>query len=170
VPPVIPGPCDPAELQRFMETNPYRPEAFLIDEIVRLDDEELRIEARVETTRHLPISSLQRVDVHHPAHVSGAEILILTGNLGFMHAWFFHGCRWDEKWSGFGNRIHRADFKNLAQIGPPLQLQSRETRTRAGKNRLVMRCEFQFWQREILVYHGDQTAMFFRDRDFSERS
>jgi hypothetical protein len=155
-------------MQRFIATNPYREEAFLIDEVVRLDAEERSIEARMQTTRYLPFSSLQRIDAHHPAHVAAAEILMLTGNLGFLHAWFFHGCRWDEGWSGFGNRIHRADFKRLAHIGPPLELRSKETRTRTGTRRVVMRCQFEFRQEETLVYSGDQTAMFFRDRDFSK--
>ena len=39
---------------------------------------------------------------------------MLTGTLGCLHAFLFHGCHWDEGWSGFGNRIHRADFKKLA--------------------------------------------------------
>jgi hypothetical protein len=82
-----------------------------------------------------------------------------------MHAWFFHGCRWDEGWTGFGNRIHRADFKKLALIGPPLRLESRETRARTGARRVVLRFEFRFWQGDGLVYFGDQSAMFVRDLD-----
>jgi hypothetical protein len=44
-----------------------------------------------------------------------------------------------------------------------LQLESRETRTRVGPKRIVMRCELRFWQEETLVYFGDQTAMFLKD-------
>ena len=85
-----------------------------------------------------------------------------------MHAWFFHGCRWDEGWAGFGNRIHRADFKRLVRRGPDLRLTSRETRTRVGPIRVVLRFEFRFWQDGQLAYFGDQSAMFVKDRDFAE--
>ena len=82
-----------------------------------------------------------------------------TGSLGCLHAYLFHGCRWDEGWAGFGNRIHRADFKRLAALGPPIILESCETRTRIGPSRIVMRFEFRFEQRGELVYREDQSAM-----------
>jgi hypothetical protein len=100
--------------------------------------------------------------------VAGGEIVMATGSLGCLHAWFFHGCRWDEGWAGFGNRIHRADFKSLALVGPPLALHSRETRTRLGPRRVVLRFEFRFEQDGRLVYLGDQSAMFFRERALGE--
>ena len=160
----IPGPYDPAEMRRFLDTFLYRESAFWIDEVLELDSDEGRIVARMDTDRSLPIASQQRTDELHPAHVSGAELLMLTGLLGCLHAWFFHGCRWDEGWVGFGNRIHRADFKTLARIGPPLRLESRETRSRIGPQRVVLRYEFHFWQDDRQVYVGDQTAMFFKDK------
>ena len=69
----------------------------------------------------------------------------------------------DEGWAGFGNRIHRADFKRIAQIGPPLRLESKELRTRVGPKRIVMKMEFHFWQEDALVYYGEQSAMFLKD-------
>jgi hypothetical protein len=161
----IPAPCDPHELGRFLDTFLYGGEAFLIDEIRVLDATERRIEATLDTTRTLPVSRYQRVGAGHPAHVSASDLLMVTGNLGCLHAWFFHGCRWDEGWSGFGNRIHRADFRRIARIGPPLDLASRETRTRAGDRRVVLRYEFSFRQQGQEVYRGDQSAMFFRDAE-----
>ncbi len=161
----LPASLDSADIQRFLETFLYREEAFLVDEIVAVDAETRRIEARTETTRELPIARHQRTGPGHPAHVAAAEMLMITGNLGCLHAWLFHGCRWDEGWSGFGNRIHRADFKRLALLGPPLDLASRETRTRVGEKRVVIRYEFRFEQEGELVYLGDQTAMFFRDAE-----
>jgi hypothetical protein len=143
----------------------YRESAFLVDEILSVDEAVPAISARLDTTRELPFARAQRVGPGHPAHVSGAEMVMATGSLGCLHAWFFHGCRWDEGWTGFGNRIHRADFRRLARIGPPLRLESRELRSRVGARRVVLRFEFQFWQEEELVYRGDQSAMFFRDLD-----
>jgi hypothetical protein len=156
---------DPQELQRFLDTFLYTEEAVLIDEIVALDPERSQIEALLETTRPLPFSRCQRVDEsRHPAHVSGAELVMVTGGLGCLHAWFFHGCRWDEGWAGFGNRIHRADFKRLARIGPPIELLSRETRTRVGTQRIVSRFEFEFRQAGQTVYAAEQSAMFVKGR------
>jgi len=158
----IPGPYDPAEMRRFLDTFVYREEAFLVDEVVKIDLEAKQIEARMDTTRDLPFSRWQRIQPGHPAHVNAGELVQITGGLGCMHGWFFHGCRWEDGWAGYGNRIHRADFKNLALLGPPLRLESRETRSRVGPKRIVIRCEFHFWQEEKLVYLGDQTAMFVR--------
>lgn len=154
----------PEELDRFLDTFLYSPEAVLLDEITALDHEQARIEALVETTRPLPFSSCQRVSPIHPRHVAGPEFVMATGSLGCLHAYFFHGCRWDEGWAGFGNRIHRADFKRLATIGPPIVLESRETRKRVGDSRVVLRYAFEFRQAGELVYVGDQSAMFVKGR------
>ncbi len=124
-----------------------------------------RVEAFLNTTRSLLFAALQRTDANHPAHVSAAELLMATGSLGCLHAWFIHGCRWNEGWVAFGSRIHRADFKALARLGPPLQLESRETRSRIGPGRLVLRLDFRFRQDGVLVYSGDQTAMFLKNPD-----
>ena len=59
--------------------------------------------------------------------------------------------------------MHRADFKSLARLGPPLELFSRETQWRDGPKRVVIRYEFRFEQEGRLVYLGDQSAMFFKD-------
>jgi hypothetical protein len=159
----IPGPIDPQEMRRFLDSFMYREAAFLVDEVISLDAEDHRIEALMDTTRPLPFAAEQRTDSNHPAHVAAGELLMATGSLGCLHAWFFHGCRWDEGWAGFGNRIHRADFKELARIGPPLRLESRETRSRVKPRRVVLRYEFRFWQGERLVYLGDQSAMFVKE-------
>lgn len=158
-----PGPLDPESFRRFLDTFMYREPAFLVDEVLAVDADEHCLSARMETTRELPFARQQRVGPGHPAHVSGAEMLMATGSLGCLHAWFFHGCRWDEGWSGFGSRIHRADFKALARIGPALRLESRELRSRVGERRIVLRLEFEFWQEDALVYRGDQSAMFLRE-------
>jgi hypothetical protein len=160
-----PDGLDPADLERFLRSFMYREEVFLIDEIVEVDAGARRIRARMDTTRELPIARHQRTGPGHPAHVSAAEMLMLTGSLGCLHAWIFHGCRWDAGWSGFGNRIHRADFKRLARLGPPLELASQETRARVGERRVVLRYAFRFEQQGAVVYTGDQSAMFFRDAE-----
>lgn len=155
-------PLSDEDLARFRDTFLYAPEGFLVDAVPRCDREAHELEAVLDTTRPLAYSDLQRVSPAHPAHVSAAEMLMATGSLGCLHAWLFHGCRWDEGWAGFGNRIHRADFKRLAHRGPPLVLHSRELRARVGARRVVLRLEFRFEQQGALVYAGDQSAMFVR--------
>ena len=158
---------DPAELRRFLDSFLYCEEGFLLDEVLDVNTDEQRVHARLDTQKPLPYTRLQRSGPHHPPHVAAAEMLTLTGSLGCLHAWFFHGVRWDEGWTGFGNRIHRADFKQLAHVGPPLELHSRETRTRAGARRVVIRYEFRFEQERRHVYFGDQTAMFLKQPDLA---
>ena len=154
----------PDELEEFLETFLYDAPAVLIDEIRLLDPLERRIDAVLDTHRPLPFARAQRVSANHPAHVSGAELIMTTGILGCLHAYFIHGCKWNEGWAGFGNRIHRADFKQLALLGPPIELSSQETRTRVSEKRVVLRYTFEFRQNDRLVYVGDQSAMFVKGK------
>lgn len=163
----IPGPHDAAELRRFLDTYMYGEQAFLVDELVSIDAETRSIEAVFDTRRALPFAGWQRTGPGHPAHVAAGEIVMITGTLGCLAAWFFHGCRWDEGWTGFGSRIHRADFRHLVRIGPPLRLLSRETHARVGTRRIVVRAEYRFWQDGSLAYAGDQTAMFLKDAELA---
>ena len=57
-----------------------------------------------------------------------------------------------------------ADFRRLVTIGPPLRLQSKETRVREGPKRVMLRYEFRFWQDGEIAYFGDQSAMFVKSR------
>jgi hypothetical protein len=157
-------------MEHFLDTFMYERSAFLIDEVTRLDRERHEIEARLGTQGPLPLADLQRVRPEHPSHVTAGEIIMATGSLGCLHAWFFHGCRWDDGWAGFGNRIHRADFKRLVSRGADVRLTSRETRARVGPRRVVIRYEFHFWQGDDLVYVGDQTAMFVKGWEFPDAS
>lgn len=154
------GVVDPDDLQRFLDTFLYEESAVLLDEITRVDPAAHVVEARLDPGHALPFAAAQRVSARHPAHVSGAELVMATGALGCLHAWLFHGVRWDEGWAGFGNRIHRADFKRLARLDAPVELVSTETRTRVGPSRVVLRFAFEFRQADDVVYVGDQSAMF----------
>lgn len=157
------------EAQRFFTTIPYDPRAFLIDEIVSMEFEARRVRARLDTTKDLPLVALQRGDPQvHPRHIPGPVLVQLTGMLGIVHAYFFHGVRFDEGWIGFGSRIHRADFKRLVRLGPPLELESVETKARTSMGRQVVRYEFRFTQEGKLCYYGDQTATWLRGYDFGE--
>lgn len=159
--PAVPGPFPKAEMARFLRTYHYAPEAFLVDEVLAIDREAGEVRARMDTTRPLPLSALQRgAPEVHPRHVSGPELLQVTGCLGSLHAYFNYELRWDEGWVGYGTRIHRADFRRLVGLGPPLELRSRELRVRRSRRRLVLRLGFRFEQEGALVYEGDQSAHF----------
>jgi len=159
------NPLSRSDLERFVATFLYSADAFLVDEVLRLDAERGEVEARMDTTRTLPVTRFQVGDPRtHPRHVSAPDLVLLTGNLGCLHAYFLHGCRWEEGWVGFGNRIHRADFRSLVTVGPPLLLHSKEMRVRRGAKRVVLRYEFRFQQEGRLVYFGDQSAIFVKDR------
>jgi len=151
-----------AELERFRASFLYQPAAFLVDEVLGIDPEQRAIEAVLRTTRALPLSDLQRPSTSHPPHVSAGDLLQATGSLGCLHAWLFHGCRWDEGWVGFGTRIHHAHFERLVERGPDLRLSSRELRSRVGPKRVVLRYTFEFFQAGERAYLGEQSAMFVR--------
>ncbi len=152
--------------ERFLATMPYDPRALLLDEVLEIDAGARRVRARLDTRKPLPMVDFQRGDpAIQPPHVPGPVLVQLTGMLGLVHAFFLHGVRFDEGWIGFGSRIHRADFKRLVRLGPPLDLESIETRERLQPERQVVRYEFRFTQGGALCYFGDQTATWLRGRE-----
>lgn len=157
----------PAELAgeaaAFLASAPYDPSAFLIDEVLAVEPARGRVLARLDTTRPMPFVDAQRGPPEvHPRHVNGGVMVHLTGVLGLIHARFVLGLRFDQGWVGFGGRIHRAEFRALARIGPPLELELVETRRRAGAERCVLRYDFTFTQSGVTCYLGDQTASWLR--------
>ena len=155
-----------SEAERFFGSIPYDPAAFLVDEVLEIDLAATRVRARLDTTkRDLPMLAHQRGDPRiHPPHVPGPVLVQVTGMLGLVHAYFMHGVRFDEGWIGYGARIHQADFKRLVRLGPPLELESVETRARIQPERHIVRYEFRFVQEGHLCYYGDQTATWLRGR------
>jgi hypothetical protein len=157
------------EAERFLATLPYDPRVFFVDAVHGIDRAEKRVRAQLDTRRPLPLSDMQRGDPRiHPRHVNGAVLVHVTGVLGMLHAFFLNGLRFDEGWIGFGSRIHRADWKRLVRIGPPLELVSVETKLRASPDRQIARYEFRFSQEGELCYVGDQTATWLRGRAFED--
>lgn len=159
------------DARRFLGSLPYDPRAFLLDEVTLVDPVARRVEARLDTTKPLPFVDAQRGGPElHPRHVNGGVMVHLTGMLGLVHAFFLDGLRFDVgpgeaaggAWIGFGGRIHRAEFRSLARVGPPLELALVETKRRAGADRRVVRYEFIFTQEGRRCYVGDQTASWLR--------
>lgn len=161
--PVVAFPAALAEqAAHFLATTPYDPRALLVDAVLAVEPAG-RVLARLGTTRPLPFVDAQRGSPDlHPRHVNGGVMVHLTGMLGLLHAYFVLGLRFDEGWIGFGGRIHRAEFRALARVGPPLDLELVETRRRVGADRCVVRYDFTYTQGGVRCYVGDQTATWLR--------
>lgn len=158
-------PLDP----EFVADCPYGPGGLLIDEILRIDEGESVVVARMPTTDELPLTREQRVHpVRHPRHVSGGLMVHMTGMLGFVHAYYILGLRHSEGWIGYGARITSARFHAIAPPGEPLVLECKATQLRRGSKSILGRYAFRFTQGEKLVYEGDQTAMWSRVPEASE--
>ena len=65
-----------AEIDHFVATFLYSSEAFLVDEVTAIDRDQGIVEARMDTTRPLPVSRFQRGDaLVHPRHVSAPDLM-----------------------------------------------------------------------------------------------
>jgi len=161
---VVAFPAALAEQARhFLSTTPYDPRALLVGAVLAVEPSPGRVLARMDTTQPLPFVDAQRGPPEvHPRHVNGGVMVHMTGMLGLLHAYFVLGLRFDQGWIGFGGRIHRAEFRALARVGPPLDLELRETRRREGADRCVVRYDFIFSQGDVRCYVGDQTATWLR--------
>lgn len=157
------APWPEAERRLFLDHYFYRPEAFLVDEITAADTSTRVMRGSFQTDRPLLVAPFQKIHPDHPAHVSGADMIMMTVSLGSLHAYFFHRCLWHEGWVGFGSRMENVEFRNLAVIGPPMALHSREIKTRVGPKRCILEFEFQFEQEGKTVYRSQQTAMFVKN-------
>ena len=152
-------PLDP----EFVADCPYGPEGLLIDEVVSIDHEGHRVVARMPTHEDLPLTREQRAHpVFHPRHVSGGLMVHMTGMVAFVHSYYVLGLRHSEGWIGYGGRIHSARFKALAKPGPPLLLECKATQMRRTPKQVLARYDLRFTQEDVLVYEGDQTALWMK--------
>ena len=153
---------DPA----FVDDCPYGPEGMLLDAIVTVDRPGQRIVARMPTHDDLPLTRAQRVHpVHHPRHVSGGLMVHMTGIVAFAHAYYLLDVRHADGWIGYGARIHKVRFHALAKPGAPLLLECTALHVRASEKNILARYAFRFTQGDVLVYEGDQTAMWLRTKE-----
>jgi 3-hydroxymyristoyl/3-hydroxydecanoyl-(acyl carrier protein) dehydratase len=157
-------PLDPA----FVADCPYGPGGLLLDEILKIDEAQSLVVARMPTHSDLPLTREQRNHpTLHPAHVSGGLMIHMTGMVGFAHAYFVLKLRHAEGWIGYGARINSARFHALAEPGEPILIECKATQVRRGSTNVLARYAFRFHQGDKLVYEGDQTALWF---DASKRA
>jgi hypothetical protein len=155
---ISPGamPLDPA----FVADCPYGPEGLLIDALLRVDRDASLVVARMPTHDDLPLTREQRAHpVRHPRHVSGGLMVHMTGMVAFLHAYYVLDLRHADGWIGYGGRIHSARFKALARPGEPMELECKATQVRQTPKSVLGRYDFRFHQAGVLVYEGDQTAL-----------
>ncbi len=147
----------------FIADCPYAPGSQLIDALYAVDVEQSLIVARWPTSDEMPITRDQRAHpLKHPRHVSGGLMVHMTGMAGFIHAYYVLGLRHEEGWVGFGGRIHSAKFRALAPPGEPIVVECKATKIMRRSTRIVGRYDLKFYQRDTLVYEGDQTAMWLK--------
>ena len=150
---------DPA----FLADLPYDPEVLFFDELLELDREKSTIRCRMPTDEAMPFTRSQRAHpIRHPRHVAGAVMVHATGMLGFVHAYHVLGLRHRDGWIGYGTHIHRVVFRKLVTPGSPIFATCQATRTRAGKDRYIVRYRFEMRHEDALCYEGDQTAVWLR--------
>jgi 3-hydroxymyristoyl/3-hydroxydecanoyl-(acyl carrier protein) dehydratase len=147
----------------FLDDCPYLEDGVLIDEILEIRKEDGFVSVSMPTHAELPITRTQRAHpVRHPRHVSGGLMVHMTGMVAFVHAYYVLGLRHSDGWVGYGARIRAARFHALARPGDPLTLTCKPTQLRRGDKTVLARYDFRFFQRETLVYEGDQTALWTR--------
>lgn len=152
-------PLDPA----FVADCPYGPEGLLIDEVISIDAEGQSVVVRMPTHDDLPLTREQRAHpLFHPRHVSGGLMVHMTGMVAFVHSYYVLGLRHSEGWIGYGGRIHSARFRALAKPGMPLLLECKAKQMRRTPKQVLARYDLRFTQDGVLVYEGDQTALWMK--------
>jgi hypothetical protein len=147
----------------FVADSPYGPGGLLIDEILEVDVAGDRVVARMPTFEDLPLTREQRAHpVRHPRHVSGGLMVHMTGMVAYVHAYYVLGLRHADGWIGYGGKIHSARFKALAPPGAPMLLACKAKLVRRGESNVFGRYEFVFTQNHVVIYEGDQSAMWMR--------
>jgi hypothetical protein len=148
--------------QEVLDDMLYEPEPYLLREILEIDAEKSLVRLRFGSDVAQPITSSQRVDEAHPAHVAGALLVHLTGAAGYVHAYYLLGLRKRDGWVGFGTHIHRAVFRKLVTPGADLEMTCVATRIRRGKERWMVRYDLEVHSDGARCYQGDQTAAWLR--------
>jgi hypothetical protein len=141
----------------------YEPSEYLIRELLELDSERSLVRLAFGSDPSQPLTSSQRVDKLHPAHVAGALLVHLTGAAGFVHAYYLLGLRHRDGWVGFGTHIHRAVFRKLITPGEDFEMTLQATRVRPGRDRFMVRYDVEVQSDGARCYQGDQSAAWMRE-------
>jgi 3-hydroxymyristoyl/3-hydroxydecanoyl-(acyl carrier protein) dehydratase len=147
----------------FLADMPYEPSVLFFDQIVELDRDNSRVTCSMPTVQPMPFTDHQRVHpVRHPKHVSGALMIQLTGNLGFVHAYHLENLRHGDGWIGFGTHIRNAVYRKLVQPGTPMLCTVTQAKVRRGKSRVFSIYKFEFRHDGQLAFESEQAAMWLK--------
>lgn len=149
-------PEDP--LVAFAQESLYAPEAWFVHELLGVDPDARTLHAMMDTTRIGWLVEQQVVVPGHPVHLPAAVAVQCTGTLGQLYAVYGMGLTRAEGWSGFGTHIHKARFRRMGEIGPPIALQLTCTRQRTLMGTRFCDFDFVFTQAGEPVYESSQTA------------
>lgn len=143
----------------FLRDLPYDPEVLLLDQLLAIDAQQSLVRCRMPVEADLPLTRSQRVHpVRHPRHANAGLIIHATGMMGFVHAYYLLGLRFDEGWVGYGTHIHRGVFRRMAVPGTPMEGLCRALRVHRGALRYFIRYQLELRQQGALCYQGEQTA------------
>jgi 3-hydroxymyristoyl/3-hydroxydecanoyl-(acyl carrier protein) dehydratase len=157
--------------EEFLADLPYDPEVLFFDRIEELDVATSRIVCRMPTDQPMPFTDHQRAHpVRHPRHVSGAVMVQLTGNLGFVHAYHIENLRHRDGWIGYGTHIDHAVFRKLVPPGAPLFCACTQLRVRRGRSRMFAKYKFEFVHLGEIVFESEQSAMWIKADDDSAQA
>jgi hypothetical protein len=154
-------PCTPA--RELLDDMLYDPSDYLIRELLEVDPDRSLVRLTFGSDPLQPLTSSQRVDPLHPAHVAGALLVHLTGAAGFVHAYYLLGLRHRDGWVGFGTHIHRAVFRKLITPGEDFEMTLQATRLRPGRDRYMVRYDVEVRSDGARCYQGDQSAAWMRE-------
>lgn len=148
----------------FIRVSPYEPAANLIHEILSVEDEGLRARFFTDDRAALPFASFQR-DPHgiHPPHVSGGTLYHLNQMMAVLFGHYVAGPSHRRGSWIHSFEVHKAEYRSLVDIGPPLYLEARRLPDLKSDDQNHVRLHCEFYQRGRLVYRGDQSARWVSD-------
>lgn len=152
----------------FVSESLYAPEAWFVHDLLDVDLEGSRVLAQVDTTKLGPLVDAQQVRPGHPKHFPGAIAIQITGTLGQLHAVYVLGLRPTEGWSGFGTHILEARFRNLGEIGPPVEASCEATRVRRVRGTVFTDYTFIYRQLGKPIYESKQRAAWVRAAEITD--
>jgi len=143
----------------FEEQCLYSPDAWFIQDLAMFPDDD-RIVGICDTTKLGPIVDAQRPWPGHPKHLPGAVVIQITGTLGQLYAAYMLGLPATEGWVGFGTHVHKARFRRMGEIGPPIECEAKMLSKRTMRNTVFIRFRFLFSQDGEECYLSEQSAAF----------
>lgn len=151
--------------ERFVKNALYTPEAWFLHELLKVDRDEARIVALMDTCALGELVQAQRTDSGHARHVPAACVIQSTGVLGNLHSQLILDLAPEDGWFGYGTRIRDARFHRMGEIGPPVTATLEATRVRCRRGTWFCEYRFTYEQSGELFYTSDQSAVWLQQSE-----